>query len=76
MHRDLAALLRLVAVADDEVVDPEVEGNVAFGLVDLRSFGRHDGQTLAAVSARRRRHGVRIVETRVGAPGRRTRLPA
>ena len=46
VHRDLRALRRLVSVADDDVVDPELEGDVALGLVDLRSLGCHWAGTL------------------------------
>jgi hypothetical protein len=38
VHRDLAALRRLVAVADDEVLDDELERNVPFGLLDAGSL--------------------------------------
>jgi catechol 2,3-dioxygenase-like lactoylglutathione lyase family enzyme len=41
VHRDLRALGRLGAVADGEVLDPELEGDVALGLVDLRALQRH-----------------------------------
>src|SRR4029077_13651921 len=43
VHRHLLARDRLLAVADDEVVDTESERDVAFGLVDLRTFWRHAG---------------------------------
>jgi len=41
VHRDLLPLRRLLAVADDDVLDPELERDVALGLVDLRTLGRH-----------------------------------
>jgi hypothetical protein len=41
VHRDLRALRRLGAVADDDVVDHELERDVAVGLVDLRALGSH-----------------------------------
>jgi hypothetical protein len=42
MHADLRALGRLVAVPDDEVIDAELKGNVALGLVDVRPLQGHD----------------------------------
>src|SRR5204863_2984926 len=41
VHGDLPSLRRLVALADDDVLDPEVEGDVALGLLDLRPFECH-----------------------------------
>ena len=41
VHGHLLACRRLVAVADDQVVDPELEGNVAFGLVEDRTLRGH-----------------------------------
>ena len=38
MHRHLGALGRLLSVADDDVVDTELEGDVSFWLVDLWPF--------------------------------------
>jgi hypothetical protein len=40
VHRDLLALGRLVSLADDDVFDAELEGDVTSGLVDLGSFER------------------------------------
>src|SRR5206468_4440295 len=41
VHRHLLPARRLGAVPDDEVVDPELERDVALGLLDLWTFERH-----------------------------------
>jgi hypothetical protein len=46
MDRDLLALGRLFAVARDDVFDAELEGDVPFRLVDLRSREAHGGTIL------------------------------
>ena len=38
VHRHLLARRRFFAVADDEIFDAKVEWDVAFGLLDLRTF--------------------------------------
>src|SRR5581483_4329936 len=48
VHGDLLPYRRLLAVADDEVVDPELERDVAVRLVDLRSLECH-AKTLSSV---------------------------
>jgi hypothetical protein len=45
VHRHLLALRRLVTVADGEIFDAELEGDIAVRLVDLRPFECH-GQNL------------------------------
>jgi hypothetical protein len=52
VHRDLLALRRLVSVADGDVVDAELEGDVALGFVDLRSFGCPAGTLLGTTTSR------------------------
>ena len=45
MHRDVVAARRLLTVADDDVLDPELERDVAFRLVDLGALQCH-GESL------------------------------
>src|SRR6266404_1201180 len=51
VHRYLRALGRLVALADDEVVDAELERDVAFRLVDVGLLERHRSSVREALSA-------------------------
>src|SRR6476659_2587840 len=56
VHRYLAARNGLRALADDEVLDPELERDVALGLRDLRSIGHGGsfGRAAGTVPGRRR----------------------
>ena len=49
MHGHLRPFRRLGAIADDQIVDPELERDVPVGLVDLRTFECHVG-TLSATA--------------------------
>jgi hypothetical protein len=76
MNGDLAPVRGLVTVPDDEIVDHELEGDVALGLFDLWSLELHGSPDLSDDSGRSAAHLTVPIRVRVHGRGRRTSLAA